>query len=1108
MSDILDQDQRLQALDPERSFIVQAPAGSGKTELLTQRFLRLLGRVEQPEEIVAITFTRKAAAEMRNRILAALDSAAGACPEEAHKRHTWELANEALTQDRRHQWHLRVSPNRLRIQTFDSLCASLARQLPLLSQMGAPPRTREDAAALYQDAARATLARLQDSELHAPLATVLRHLDNQLAQLEQLLVQMLGRRDQWLPHMLRSHDIDALEEALTQLIEEQLARLDRYFSAAQMTELVRLAGFAAEHLPEDRQTDPRLAPLMLWRERHFRPDVAWDDLPLWHGLARLVLTDKGEPRARVNKNDGFPAEQKAAKQEIAGLIAELAQEPALIEQLHATRRFPLQRFDPAQRELLEALRRILMDAAAQLDLVFQEQGELDFIEVQLRALRALGQPDEPSELALLLDYRIQHLLVDEFQDTSIGQYQLLERLTAGWQPGDGRSLFVVGDPMQSIYRFRKAEVSLFLQARQQGLQSVPLDALRLQMNFRSHEQVVEWVNECFSQLFPEAVDITLGAMPYAASVASRPAHAEAGVRVHAYPARDDETEASDIAALVQRTLAEDPQGSIAVLARARAHLHAIASALQDAGLAYQAVQVDPLASRPTVQDLHALTRALLHPADRLAWLSLLRSPLVGMQLADLVLLCSGDRDTPVWQLLNDPARLDTLGPDGRVRAQRLREILHPDLPARFRRPLRDWIESVWLALGGVQVGNPDDARAYLMLLAAQQQQHGIADFGALEQALAQLFAPPDNAADGRIQLMTMHQAKGLEFDTVILPGLGRRPPPDRSELLYWLELPEESAETALLMAPIKSSGQDAEPISDYIRWINRRKQELEDLRLLYVAATRARRQLHLCGHVRFNKKGEYAPEGGSLLDRLWPALQDEFCSLTPPADETAGRSWRAGPGEELRVAADWHLQAAGETAAPVEGPASQAQAIDFEWAGDTARHVGTLTHRYLERVGSEGLAQWTAERLDAQRGAIHTGLAALGVDPGAQDAACDKVLRALRQTLAHDQGRWLLSAHEHAACELPLTMLDDDDQPRQYVIDRTFVAEGTRWIVDYKTGEHLGADIDAFLDREQERYREQLETYARAMRLREGRPVKLALYFPLIQAWRVWDAAE
>jgi len=115
----VDQPQRDAALDPQRSFIVQAPAGSGKTALLTQRFLRLLATVEQPEEIVAITFTRKAAAEMRGRILKALESARGSEPKEAWERGTWRLARSALQHADERGWRLGENPQRLRVRTID-----------------------------------------------------------------------------------------------------------------------------------------------------------------------------------------------------------------------------------------------------------------------------------------------------------------------------------------------------------------------------------------------------------------------------------------------------------------------------------------------------------------------------------------------------------------------------------------------------------------------------------------------------------------------------------------------------------------------------------------------------------------------------------------------------------------------------------------------------------------------------------------------------------------------------------------------------------------------------------------------------------------------------
>ena len=128
---------------------------------------------------------------------------------------------------------------------------------------------------------------------------------------------------------------------------------------------------------------------------------------------------------------------------------------------------------------------VLVLAAAELDQVFREQGAADFPAVSLAALRALGSAEAPTDLALRLDYRLQHILVDEFQDTSSAQLELVRLLTAGWQAGDGRSVFCVGDPMQSIYGFRQAEVRAFLELAEEGIGELRFDVQRLRDNFRS-----------------------------------------------------------------------------------------------------------------------------------------------------------------------------------------------------------------------------------------------------------------------------------------------------------------------------------------------------------------------------------------------------------------------------------------------------------------------------------------------------------------------------------------------------------------------------------------------------------------------------------------------
>ena len=212
-----DQQQRLEALDTARSFIVQAPAGSGKTELLIQRFLALLARVDRPEAVVAITFTRKAAAEMRHRIVAALGSASGPRPATPHEAHTWELAREAVTRNDRLDWRLAEHPARLRIQTIDSLCAMLVRRMPWVSRMGAALRPVDDAGHLYARAARRTVSMLDaegtPADVTGAVAVLLAHLDNHFGRVEQLLSVMLGTRDQWMRHVVHRGHYGALRES-------------------------------------------------------------------------------------------------------------------------------------------------------------------------------------------------------------------------------------------------------------------------------------------------------------------------------------------------------------------------------------------------------------------------------------------------------------------------------------------------------------------------------------------------------------------------------------------------------------------------------------------------------------------------------------------------------------------------------------------------------------------------------------------------------------------------------------------------------------------------------------------------------------------------------
>ncbi|MDD5248994.1 MAG: UvrD-helicase domain-containing protein [Rhodocyclaceae bacterium] len=1091
---------RARALEPA-SFIVEAPAGAGKTELLTQRYLRLLAHVAEPEEIVAITFTNKAAAEMRHRILESLELArCGAVPEAAHKRITFALSQAALAASERHGWALADNPGRLRIMTIDALCASLARQMPILSRFGAQPSVTDDAARHYEEAARRTLALLNDEgAAAAAVAAALRHLDNDAQALGRLLAAMLARRDQWLRHALGASAQS--EQGLHLLVARDLALAATAVGDATQARLMPLARYAAGNLAA---TAP-LATLAGWNEVLAG---APEELPLWRGICELLLTKDGGVRKVVDVRSGFPAgkEGKPFKDAMSALLAEFAAgaDTAAVARIRA---LPDARYTADEWHTVDALAQLLRLAAAQLWTVFHEANETDFIEIAQRALEALGGVESPSDLALRLDYRLQHLLVDEFQDTSPTQVELLRRLTAGWAPDDGRTLFAVGDPMQSIYRFRKADVGLFLRAAESGIGPLPLERLRLTRNNRSCAPVVDWVNAAFATVFPRHDSVTAGAIAYRPFAATRADLPAAGVATHAIVIeREDQDEAAALEArrvleIIDGTRRADPQRHIAVLVRARHHLAALVAEIRRhrPDIAFRAVEIEALAERQPVQDLLALTRALLHRADRVHWLAILRAPWCGLRLADLHALAADDHEATLWSLMNEAERVARLSPDGQARLAHVRAALGGALAQRGRQRLARWIEGAWLALGGAgclrDAADAADARAYLDLV-DRLDAAGRFSLERIEADMAALYAAPDAAADGTLQFMTIHKSKGLEFDTVILPGLHRRGRGDDAPLMRWEEVALEGLDECLVAAPLRRRGDrntDVPTPFDYIGLLERERAANEAARVLYVAATRAVRALHLVGVAVRRADGEVVAPAGTFLGLLWDAVGAQFAAAELALPSRSGADDEAGMfvPKLIRAVAPATPEVLRAPAAPTAGAIVAAAAAAAAAGEPLDAGVGTLVHAYLEAIARSGPDAWPPERVRALAPAMRAWFArrAYGAADGAKGA--ERAQAALLATLESSAGRWVLAPRAEAAAELTLASRAGDGIATQ-VVDRTFVEGGQRWIVDYKTA-RIDGDAAA-LAAHAEAYRAQLERYA-ALFADEGLPVRLGVFY-------------
>ncbi|MGU9957017.1 MAG: UvrD-helicase domain-containing protein [Arenicellales bacterium WSBS_2016_MAG_OTU3] len=1129
-----DANDRRRALNVEASFIVQAPAGSGKTTLLVKRYLALLARVPEPEEIVAITFTNKAAAEMRERVLLALRGEVDANKDAELA----ELAQQAREQNMRCGWDISRQTGRIKIQTIDSLNTSLVRRLPWTSGTGNAFRVPDQPQIAYREVAQTLLSYAGGkNEWAKPVNELIQHLNGDVDRMINMLVRLLGKRDQWLRYVLSFSADENLEDnnsvvrrmletSWSVAIKNSLEQVANAWPLHIADDLLASMQFAGKHL--EGVKDDLLMPLV---DVQRLPVASVDDTLLWKAVAELLLKrDQSNVswRGSLNKNQGFPAgakgSNKEAKECLLQVIGQCEPNIHLLSALNNIRSLPQSGLDDAEWRVLQNLFEILRLAVAELHLLFKKTGETDFVELSSQASAALGTEDAPTEIALLMDYRVQHLLVDEFQDTSISQLDLLRRLTMNWSidereaGGSPRTFFAVGDPMQSIYRFREAEVGVFLDVAEHGLGIVDTEPLRLAKNFRSNQVIVDWLNDSLAQTFPELSDRYSGAVTYAnaETVNTEP---EGGVHIHAFADDNGTAEAQRMVEIVRREQAGKEGAEIAILVRSRAHLACVIGAFNRAGVRYQGVKIDPLLAYAEVQDVYALLRALLHPGDRLAWFSILRAPWCGLTLEDMTLAFADKKQTVLAQIELALAQDDLLPEQSYKRLDRFHDAMRMALTQNQRLPLRVWLEHTWRQLGGHIAARPGNHRhvdTFFELLEKHEQGGSIVSVKAFDIALHNAYAIPQSSDPECVQLMTIHAAKGLEFDCVILPSLHKTGRNQDSEILLWSEMAPShnnpSVQDRLLLAPIKPPHQKSSAKYDFLKRLEKTKQDNELVRLLYVAASRAKCSLHLLGSVKTDDDdGQIKkPAKGSMLHNLWSVVQTSFESVSSDAAKAQVDTFaltQAQPRKLRRLIADWkpdknyfeRLQ----QITSVTDAAEDQEHLNFDWAGRRARIVGSTVHETLKNATLETIKTFANDIFSKQK--ISARLRAYGLTGTLLESALARVHRAMINISEDEKGIWLFDEkHTDVRNEWPLSGVVNDELVSG-VLDKSFIDENdVRWIVDFKTGEHKGGSVEKFLDEEQLRYSDQLERYAVLISGVESREIRLGLYFPMLKQWREW----
>ncbi len=1204
-----DQPERERALDTSRSILVEAPAGSGKTDLLTRRFLSLLGEVDEPGQIVAITFTKAAAAEMRHRILAELEKASTSSlttPADAFSMEA--LARRALVRSRKLGWQLIDLPAQLRISTIDSFCRELAIQQPLLSGFGSDLGVDEQPSELYRRAARRTLRTVDgnDAALQAAIESLLLWRDNNWLELEDLLVKMLAKRDSWMHDFLLQREPDwdtlrnRLETPFIDAIRNAIVRLDRMLDQVPgvRSEAHAIACFACGQTGGILHKD--LAELAEFPRGPFDTALTVEDaFTAYRCLADLVLTKGAKKRAfrrQFDRNSGFPPGSDTEKSRALSFIHSLRSVNGLESALADLGKLPTPRFTDEDWHIVRASFTLLRQAAAELRIVFAEKGAVDFIEIAQLAQRVLrGEDDLPSDAALAIADNIHHLLVDEFQDTSRRQHQLIASIAAAWPDRAGRTIFVVGDPMQSIYSFRDADAELFPRVRQFGLElpdgdAVSFDFVPLRANFRTQPALVNELNHTFEQVFAKndgsgvtfsaatparegIIDLFPRLTPHMAFMPQIPQSdsSDAGAQQQKQAIRLEResvlvTQTGRIVELIRsytgtidRARKQGEKFRVAVLGRTRKILEPIATALRDARVPFRAVELERLKDRPEVLDALALGRALLNPCDRIAWLGVLRAPWCGLDLAELHTLTSADDSEllkrPIPQLMAE--RLGLLAPASRAAVQRLLDTTLSARRIAASSPtftFGTWLEQVWLSIGGAACVD-DLAQANLNLLwrCLDALPNGAQDFvgTALDQALETLTAIPDpnSEPDCGIQLMTIHKSKGLEFEVVIVPDLQAHGFTTRGGLLSWMERglpkPDDSgAITEFLIAPVQTKGSDRSAARVWVDRLYRERESQEMRRILYVAATRAREELHFFTRPEYRDdpvEPRLAEPWNCLLETAWPAFGAHIRASFEEwrSDRKALQQPEPAVLESLAASVDPNLASAKPTRVrrlpgdfqqhPSLSPGFHVASRDSIKIGDgdayrrheggiASRTLGIAVHKLLEECARRRQTlDWRATRaaLPQALPGLKARIRSAGLTHDDAESIAARALKIALQATNDPQGQWLLSPHTDAASEASWAGIIANDF-RAVRIDRIFRAglvpladnDEAWWIIDYKTAHTDNLDPITARSTLHGLFAPQLEAYATVLRKLPGanRPIRAGLYYPrmcLLDWWEI-----
>jgi ATP-dependent exoDNAse (exonuclease V) beta subunit len=1102
------------------------------------RFLKLLGEVNDPQEIIALTFTEKATGEMCGRIGRYLDMArrgekSASDPDE-------ELIGLASRALQRHGERLIMSSDRLNIMTFHGLCAYISRRAPL--EAGLAPDyaiiDNERQTEIIKETLTSASERLfslppDDIKRISLEKRLLRHNNNWFA-LSGELTEIVRGRDRFADLIRFVRDIadhglsslsSVIHERLRVYIEGFLSMLHKRFLRSQLggrwndlfAHLSSLKAEAALVIP------PTL------------PSDSWEDLPVWHRIADTLLTKEGTPRKVMGPAKGFYS--GFGKTEWGQLIAGLDKD--ISRTLHETRDFPLADEPERGTEELSDFIILAAEVIQEYEAACRRRHVADFIDLEQAALRILDG-NIPSDLHLYLDYRIGHLLVDEFQDTNENQWGLIQRLCSGWTPGDGKTVFIVGDPKQSIYAFRNAEVRLFFEAKKgiplSGHGTLHLADHQLKTNFRSTKQLIEWTNDLFGKTVMVHPDYDADEVPFSPSVPTDHTHQSNQINqidqtnqhnqsnpkpisLNLFYDKDSEAamdrEASWLARKTKETLEKTGgKQSIAVLLFTRNRLQRYLRAFKVEDVPLQVAEGLMLKSRPEVIHLIQTARAFVNPHDDLAWASLMRSPWSWFDKK--ILYETTVKDPESW---TEKIRLSSL-------SNPAMEVLVRACDHALLRIGRDSLGKIvrrfWEDLDGPRktaflygMAGVSNCRRFFRLLEEGERGIPLDTLDNLESIIDSVYEPSDPRASlSPVHLMTIHKAKGLEFDIVFLPFMDWEPlksgpniPPP-----YLLEkIPGTGGKHIMAMGGDYRTGESSKTYN-VLRKLKKNRKWGEAKRWFYVAATRARIVLIMSGIATLKDEDIVVPRKSILrflmehehIDNTTAEGQTIEVIHNPEIAPVHSKSdrWKADRSEPYALSPE-------RLPYVVRNPSSadSDRIPAFEPAGETMERTGDVSYESIRgTIIHEIIKTAIGGRPLPSVKAVAIALSREGTPKEYALQSASEILSEAERTVNSPFIAGLINnTNPLVKTECAIEDIPQEAHLRSGILDLLVFDGRSWWICDFKTARPLKDEtVDAFVRREKELYRSQLAAYASmlaSVNSIEERYIRKGIFLTAIRRW-------